>query len=408
MKSPSLFRFRRSRKSWFKYRIAFVVGALSLVALLTVTGFLEPNVRPKLQPGSRSRRLSSVSLMDALDGEGCKEHSVMKKAGLVIWFAGIIFTFFGLAIVTDDFFVDSLERISLALGLSDDVAGATFMAAGSSAPELFTSLIGVFFKNPEDNPGTGTIVGSAVFNITVIIGVTCLLAKENLSLDWWPLSRDSICYAISIIMLTIFFVGSSPEEVEWWEALLLCFAYIGYIIVMKYNEKLSDKVEAHRNKQIRAEHEAMKNDTGGQQPLAFRRFRGMNPRLRSFYRAGAVAAYKWELQKSEKDAENKYERAKKGKGFEFKAAGKAIVMANRFAKVAKDAEEDKLEDMPEEEECPRPTNVQGWIMYAISLPWMIAFRFTIPDSRKAKYAKWYPLTFISSILWIGLISFFYG
>jgi len=42
-----------------------------------------------------------------------------------------------------------INRISEAMHLSPDVAGATFMAAGSSAPELFTSLVGVFFQDSE-------------------------------------------------------------------------------------------------------------------------------------------------------------------------------------------------------------------------------------------------------------------
>ena len=53
--------------------------------------------------------------------------------------------FAGIAIVCDDYFVPALELIVEKLGLSDDVAGATFMAAGSSAPELFTSVIGKLF-----------------------------------------------------------------------------------------------------------------------------------------------------------------------------------------------------------------------------------------------------------------------
>ena len=52
--------------------------------------------------------------------------------------------FAGIAIVCDDYFVPALEAIVEKLGLSDDVAGATFMAAGSSAPELFTSVIGEY------------------------------------------------------------------------------------------------------------------------------------------------------------------------------------------------------------------------------------------------------------------------
>ena len=54
------------------------------------------------------------------------------------------FFFAGLTIVCDDYFVPSLTRVSDALCLSSDVAGATLMAAGSSAPELATSVIAVF------------------------------------------------------------------------------------------------------------------------------------------------------------------------------------------------------------------------------------------------------------------------
>ena len=61
-----------------------------------------------------------------------------------------------LAIICDDFFVPSLEAISEKLHLSEDVAGATFMAAGSSAPELFTSVAGVAVRT---DVGVGTIVG---------------------------------------------------------------------------------------------------------------------------------------------------------------------------------------------------------------------------------------------------------
>ncbi|KAK7815794.1 hypothetical protein U0070_025254 [Myodes glareolus] len=88
-----------------------------------------------------------------------------------------MYMFYALAIVCDDFFVPSLEKICERLHLSEDVAGATFMAAGSSAPELFTSVIGVFIT--KGDVGVGTIVGSAVFNILCIIGVCGLFAGQE-------------------------------------------------------------------------------------------------------------------------------------------------------------------------------------------------------------------------------------
>uniref|UniRef100_A0A8B9NES8 Sodium/calcium exchanger membrane region domain-containing protein n=1 Tax=Accipiter nisus TaxID=211598 RepID=A0A8B9NES8_9AVES len=84
--------------------------------------------------------------------------------------------FYALAIVCDDFFVPSLEKICEKLHLSEDVAGATFMAAGSSTPELFASVIGVFITHGD--VGVGTIVGSAVFNILCIVGVCGMFAGQ--------------------------------------------------------------------------------------------------------------------------------------------------------------------------------------------------------------------------------------
>ena len=63
----------------------------------------------------------------------------------------------GLAIVCDEYFVPALERMSDVLGLSPDVAGATFMSAGSSAPELSTAVIGVFVA--KDDIGVSGVVG---------------------------------------------------------------------------------------------------------------------------------------------------------------------------------------------------------------------------------------------------------
>lgn len=71
---------------------------------------------------------------------------------------GILYSFLALALVCEEFFVPSLEVLCEKFELSDDVAGATFMAAGGSAPEFFTSLIGVFFM-PTTDVGTHTIIG---------------------------------------------------------------------------------------------------------------------------------------------------------------------------------------------------------------------------------------------------------
>ncbi|XP_057704722.1 sodium/potassium/calcium exchanger 3 [Corythoichthys intestinalis] len=141
-----------------------------------------------------------------------------------------IYMFYALAIVCDDYFVPSLDKICERLHLSEDVAGATFMAAGSSAPELFTSVIGVFIT--KGDVGVGTIVGSAVFNILCIIGVCGLFSVQTIHLSCWPLLRDSTYYTLSISALIVFIYD---EKVVWWEALTLILMYFVYILIMKLN-----------------------------------------------------------------------------------------------------------------------------------------------------------------------------
>lgn len=144
-----------------------------------------------------------------------------------------IYMFYALAIVCDDYFVPSLEKISENLQLSEDVAGATFMAAGSSAPELFTSLIGVFIT--KGDVGVGTIVGSAVFNILVIIGLSGIFAGQTVVLTWWSLFRDSSYYILSVLTLIMVIYDAT---VVWWESLLLMTMYGIYIVIMKFNSQL--------------------------------------------------------------------------------------------------------------------------------------------------------------------------
>lgn len=168
-----------------------------------------------------------------------------RKGAVILHIIGMIYMFIALAIVCDEFFVPSLTVITEKLSISDDVAGATFMAAGGSAPELFTSLIGVFISH--SNVGIGTIVGSAVFNILFVIGMCALFSREILNLTWWPLFRDVSFYIIDLILLIIFFLDNL---IMWWESLTLLTAYFFYVTFMKFNVQVEEWVKKllNRNK----------------------------------------------------------------------------------------------------------------------------------------------------------------
>lgn len=156
---------------------------------------------------------------------------------------GMMYVFVALAIVCDEYFVPALGVITDKLQISEDVAGATFMAAGGSAPELFTSLIGVFISH--SNVGIGTIVGSAVFNILFVIGTCALFSREILNLTWWPLFRDVSFYILDLSMLILFFLDSL---IAWWESLLLLLAYALYVFTMKWNKQIELWVKEQLNR----------------------------------------------------------------------------------------------------------------------------------------------------------------
>uniref|UniRef100_I3JJB2 Sodium/potassium/calcium exchanger 1 n=1 Tax=Oreochromis niloticus TaxID=8128 RepID=I3JJB2_ORENI len=168
-----------------------------------------------------------------------------RQGWVALHIVGMVYMFVALAIVCDEFFVPALEVITNKLEISDDVAGATFMAAGGSAPELFTSLIGVFISH--SNVGIGTIVGSAVFNILFVIGMCAIFSREMLHLTWWPLFRDVNFYILDLIMLIIFFLDNM---ILWWESMLLVLGYISYVSFMKFNSQIEQAVKTQLNKHM--------------------------------------------------------------------------------------------------------------------------------------------------------------
>ncbi|VDM63268.1 unnamed protein product [Angiostrongylus costaricensis] len=110
-----------------------------------------------------------------------------QHGAILLHLGGLVYMFVALAIVCDEFFVPSLSVLIEMFKISEDVAGATFMAAGGSAPEFFTSVFGVFVA--QNNVGIGTIVGSATFNILCVLAFCTLFSREVLHLTWWPLFR---------------------------------------------------------------------------------------------------------------------------------------------------------------------------------------------------------------------------
>lgn len=181
----------------------------------------------------------------------------IKDGAVICHVFGMLYMFTALALICDEFFVPALEVIIEVLQISDDVAGATFMAAGGSAPEFFTSVIGVFIS--ESEVGVGTIIGSAVFNVLFVIGMCAVFSKELLTLTWWPLFRDVTFYSIGLMLLIISFLD---QQIMYWEAIMLFAWYIMYCLFMKINEPAEQFIKSQLAKLPCAEEERQKEDDG--------------------------------------------------------------------------------------------------------------------------------------------------
>ncbi|XP_052791365.1 sodium/potassium/calcium exchanger 2-like isoform X1 [Mya arenaria] len=237
---------RRKYRGWKLLIImsVFVIGSLIvLFPVINIDSFREQNFETIF----RSRHLLEDNATEGFDfPPDVFSLEDRRNGAVVLHVIGLIYMFVALAIVCDEFFVPSLSVLIEKLEISEDVAGATFMAAGGSAPELFTSLIGVFFSR--NNVGIGTIVGSAVFNILFVIGMCALFSKTVLELTWWPLFRDVTFYSIDLLVLILVF---RDGEIIWWEALILFMLYIAYVLFMKFNTSIETfvKTKVLRRKQ---------------------------------------------------------------------------------------------------------------------------------------------------------------
>ena len=139
----------------------------------------------------------------------------------------LLVCFYLLARVVSLFFISSLDKISKDLNLSSDAAGATLMAVGSSAPELFVALFAVLKPGDHQVIGIGSIVGSAIFNLLVIVGAAALVRKATLIKQ--PIIRDLIFYSLSVALL-IFFISDGKLTLT--ETSIFLGVYAIYVIAV--------------------------------------------------------------------------------------------------------------------------------------------------------------------------------
>lgn len=133
----------------------------------------------------------------------------------------IIFSLVGL-VLGSNIFVDNASSLAHGWGISDAVIGLTIVAGGTSLPELATSAVAA--RKGDSGIAIGNVLGSNVFNILMILGLTGIIS---------PMHIQNITYidmAVMVISMVLFWLFSFTKlRVERWEGCVLIACFLGYI-----------------------------------------------------------------------------------------------------------------------------------------------------------------------------------
>lgn len=127
--------------------------------------------------------------------------------------------------------VDNAVKIAAAMGMSDKIVGLTIIAAGTSLPELATSIVAALKKNTDI--AVGNIIGSNIFNLFLILGVSSLINPLSFQK---PFNTDIYILGGGTLFLFVAMFTGQRKKLDRWEAALLMLFYLGYIVLMVSKE----------------------------------------------------------------------------------------------------------------------------------------------------------------------------
>ncbi|WKV13586.1 calcium/sodium antiporter [Marivirga harenae] len=123
-----------------------------------------------------------------------------------------------------DWFVNSAKDLAIYMGISERIVGITVVALGTSLPELVTSVVAAFKK--ETDMALGNLMGSNIFNILSILGITSLIAEIEVS-D--VIINSDMIWMMGITLLILPFMALN-KIVDRYEGLILLGIYVYYTI----------------------------------------------------------------------------------------------------------------------------------------------------------------------------------
>lgn len=170
------------------------------------------------------------TVMGAKNGMPTASEEEAKKNKSKGLFKDVFYVFAGLAalIVGSNIFVDNATEIAHLLGVSEAVIGLTIVAAGTSLPELATSIVAA--RKGQSAIAIGNVIGSNVFNILFIIGLTGIITPMQI------VGLTNIDFAVMLgSMLLLWLMSFTKYTLSRWEGAVLAVLYVVYVGWLIYN-----------------------------------------------------------------------------------------------------------------------------------------------------------------------------
>ena len=205
-------------RSTVKKDIPFSVAASVLLMLIAFDSFLGRFDGILLLIGFAA--FMAYTLMQAKKGQTETVEEVKQQNP---WLS-VFYIVAGLAllVVGSNLFVDSASSVAATLGVSEGVIGLTVVAGGTSLPELATSVVAA--RKGQSAIAIGNVIGSNVFNILLILGLTATISPMQIE------GITTIDMAVMLLSVTLVWLFSYTRfTVERWEGALLVGGYLVYL-----------------------------------------------------------------------------------------------------------------------------------------------------------------------------------
>lgn len=170
--------------------------------------------------------LQSRQENQAVQTEFAQEFGAEPSRGLKAWVTQLGYIAAGLVMLVlgSNWLVDGAVALAQAFGISELVVGLTIVAAGTSLPEVATSLVASF--RGERDIAVGNVVGSNIFNILSVLGLAAAVSPSGITVAPAAVTFDiPVMLAVAVVCLPIFFTGGVIAR---WEGLLFLGYYAAY------------------------------------------------------------------------------------------------------------------------------------------------------------------------------------